>query len=357
MRIGLVSKWFNRGQSYVVRQIRSALGELGHETWVMARPSRDRGPQPAFIDRRDEWAGQPGVTEASTFEVPLAEYEAWVSDRALETILFDNCFQFAEIAALRSAGVRTVGRFVWEMFAPTHAAAALEAFDDVYSLTRCEQDRYADLGIESPRVPWGVHPELIGGLTDRDEETVLFYFPGGLMGPRKPRRELVEAFGRCSDPDLRLLIKAQSERHAGFLSRAVEADPRIEVLTEDLPTAEHRALFAGCDVCLAPTRWEGLGVFLYEAIGLGMPIITNDHPPMNEVVAEGVNGLLVPSLPDGLAESGIPAVLPDVDALATAIARLADPALRMRLGEGAVKVREELSWERTVAGLERLVNG
>ena len=77
MRVGIVSKWFNRGQPVVGRQLRSALDELGHETFVLARPKRDKGPRPGALDRDDVW-DQPGVTEASAFEVPTDEYLRWV---------------------------------------------------------------------------------------------------------------------------------------------------------------------------------------------------------------------------------------------------------------------------------------
>jgi glycosyltransferase involved in cell wall biosynthesis len=76
---------------------------------------------------------------------------------------------------------------------------------------------------------------------------------------------------------------------------------------------------------------------------------------MNEIVADDVNGLLVPSHPDGKAKSGIPARAVDVDGLTAAIERLADPALRERLAEGARRVRTERSWERTVAGMAELL--
>ena len=69
-----------------------------------------------------------------------------------------------------------------------------------------------------------------------------------------------------------------------YLEKAAAADPRIELVIDDMPTDEHLRLFASCDVCLGPSRWEGLGLFLYEAIAFGMPQITNDSPPMNEVV-------------------------------------------------------------------------
>jgi len=354
VRVGVVTKWFNRGQAYIASQMRSALEQLGHESFVLARPSRDRGPNPAQLERGGEWA-QPGVTEASSWEVPESEYLAWADANGLDAVLCDNCFQFDEIAALRASGVRTAGRFIWEFFAPEHAEGANRAFDAVYSLTRCEHERYAGLGVDSTLIRWGIHPELLGPEPDRSGEQVRLYFPGGLMGPRKPRREVVEAFRRTPGPELRLLIKAQVARHPRFLEKAVAADPRIEAVVEDMPTEEHRRLFAGCDVCIGPSRWEGLGVFLYEAIAFGMPIITNDDPPMNEVVEHELNGLLVPSHADGTAQSGIPARLVDVDGLAAAIARIRDPEERARLAAGAAQMRERLSWEKTVADLGALL--
>ena len=133
--------------------------------------------------------------------------------------------------------------------------------------------------------------------------------------------------------------------------KAEAADPRVEVIVDDMPTDEHRrSVRRAATSCLAPSRWDGLGVFLFEAIGVGMPIVTNDHPPMNEVVEDGLNGLLVGSRPDGLASLGIAAVLPDVDDMARAIARLGDQGLRDQLQAGAIEMRERLDWRHTVEG-------
>ncbi len=114
---------------------------------------------------------------------------------------------------------------------------------------------------------------------------------------------------------------------------------------------------ASCDVCLTPSRWEGLGVPLFEATALGLPIITNDAPPMNEIVTDGRNGLLVESRPSGTAKSGIDSHDPDVDSLTAAIERIADPEQRASLAAGSRAVREERSWDRTVADFERLLEG
>lgn len=362
MRLGVVSKWFNRGQPVVGRQTRSALDELGHETFVLARPKKERGPRPGALDRDDVW-DQPGVTEASAYDIPGAEYERWVSDNGIEAIFCDQNYQFAELAALRARGVRTIGRFVWEHFSADHVAAARQAYDLVFSLTRAEQDRYAGMGIESPYVRWGCHPELLAVADDRapraeHPDTVTYVFPGGFLGHRKPVEPVLEAFMATADTRLRLLVKAQVERaQVRPAAEAAERDPRIQLTVGDRPTRAHLHEVAACDVCVSPARWEGLGLPLYEAIAFGMPSITNDAPPMNEAISDGVNGLLVASHPNGTAKSGIPALDPDVGALTAAIERLADDAERASLAEGAREVRDtERRWADTVRGFGELLD-
>ena len=361
MRVGVVSKWFNRGQPVVGRQLRSAVDALGHESFVLARPKKERGPRPGALDRDDVW-DQPGITEASAYDVTTAEYERWVDENGIEAILCDQNYQFAEIAELRRRGVRTIGRFVWEHFTTLHVAAAREAFDVVYSFTRAEQERYAAMGLESPYIPWGCHPELIAaaeGIDRADGDTVSYVFPGGFLGHRKPLEPVLEAFMRVPNDRLRLIVKAQVERRSLRAAEgATRRDPRIELRLADLPTAEHLREMAGFDVCLAPSRWEGLGLPLYEAIAFGQPAITNDAPPMNEAIHHGVNGLLVASPVDGATKSGVPAVEPDVGGLARAIERLGDGSLRAELAAGAARVRDtERRWELTVNGIGELLRG
>ncbi|MET0824078.1 MAG: glycosyltransferase, partial [Solirubrobacterales bacterium] len=118
---------------------------------------------------------------------------------------------------------------------------------------------------------------------------------------------------------------------------------------------EHMALFASADVCLAPSRWEGLGLHLYEAMALGLPVITNDAPPMNEVIADGDNGLLVGSRHRGRARSGSPAAKPSVRGLTAALREAADPERLEQLRAGVARARERLAWEHTLADLAALV--
>jgi len=189
VRIGIVAYWFNRGQGVVARQLRSALDSLGHETSVLARPTRKTNIEPSRIDSAGVWA-QAGVTAASDYLIPIDEYVSWAAAGSLEIVLFDQNYQFDEIAHLRDSGVRTAGRFVWEQFSAEHVDPARRAFDTVYSLTACEQERYGRMGIDSPRVRWGCHPDVVAaGLeqvtADQVASMVIAYEPIWAIGTGK----------------------------------------------------------------------------------------------------------------------------------------------------------------------------
>jgi glycosyltransferase involved in cell wall biosynthesis len=355
MRVGICAYWFNRGQGVVARQLRSGLDSLGHETFVLARPTRAGNIRPSFVDRSGVW-DQPGVTAASAYRIPADEMVAWGRENELDVALFDQNYEFEAIEALRDAGVMTIGRFVWEQFAREHVEPAKRALELVYSMTAVEQERYAGMGVESPRVHWGIHPELLGYAREAERAPgVTFFYPAGFLSKRKPVPQILKAFRRVEGDDLRLVVKGQVERSRELLERGAAHDPRVEVRLEDLPTDEHLRLFASADVCVAPSRWEGLGLHLYESMALGLPVITNDNPPMNEVIVDGENGLLIRGRRRGRASSGIPAYVPGVRGLAAAMRAASEPATLARLRAGVTAARERLRWERTVADYAALL--
>ncbi len=355
MRIGIVSYWFNRGQGTVGRCIRSIFDELGHETFVLARPTKDKFDLPRFIDKTDVW-DQLGVTFASHFNIPIEEYISWAKGHSIDVAFFDQNYQFEGISALRKMGIKTIGRFVWEAFSEGDVKVAQNAFSIIYALTKCEQARYASFGIESPWVQWGCHPELTSIRARKFTDGVYFFYPGGYLSRRKPTKTVIKAFTKLSSPYIRLVIKVQrKKRHSELIGDVKTIDPRIKIVAEDLPSQQYYELFSSCHISLAPSRWEGLGLHLYEAFSFGMPTITNDNPPMNEIIRDGYNGLLVSSHQIGYTKSGVPSYEPDADELSRAIGALSEYAMIDKLSRNTKEVRKTLSWDKTTAHFENLL--
>ena len=84
-------------------------------------------------------------------------------------------------------------------------------------------------------------------------------------------------------------------------------------------------IYAASDIYAAPSRWEGLGISLGEAMLAGLPCVGTNIAGHSDILKNGVTGLTVPA--------------EDVAALAAGIARLLDnPAESVRLATTAGEV-------------------
>ena len=123
--------------------------------------------------------------------------------------------------------------------------------------------------------------------------------------------------------------------------RAMVADlglePRV-VFTGHL--TDVASLYALADVVVMPSRWEGFGLVLVEAMASGTPLVATDVGPIPEVVGEGA-ALFIP--PDSPA------------ALASAVLRvLDDPALARSLAAHGRARARTFSWEVAASRLDVL---
>jgi L-malate glycosyltransferase len=165
--------------------------------------------------------------------------------------------------------------------------------------------------------------------------------------PHKGQRHLVEAAALVirQVPDARFVIAGEGELR-----------PSLERLIKDRRLEKH-VLLAGFrpdvlslhkafDIFVMSSVTEGLGTSLLDAMAARKPIVATATGGIPEVVADGVNGYLVPPR--------------DHEAMASAIVRLLrDAALRQRLGAaGLTRVGEQFSAdrmvERTLREYERL---
>jgi glycosyltransferase involved in cell wall biosynthesis len=102
-------------------------------------------------------------------------------------------------------------------------------------------------------------------------------------------------------------------------------------------------LLRDADLLLLPSRWEGFGFVLIEAMLMELPTVSFDLPAAQEIVVDGVTGLLAPQ--------------GDVEALGAAMtALLTAPARARDLGKaGRLRALSNFTLERAVSELEHLL--
>ncbi len=141
---------------------------------------------------------------------------------------------------------------------------------------------------------------------------------------------LVEAFLKLSKdyPEVRLKLLGHLPEHTAD-PRVAPCD-RIEVLGA-LPNLRALETISGAAVLVLPSRCEGMGRVLIEAMAAGVPVIGADVGGIPHMIREGVNGF---TFPTGKADA-LEARLRQV---------LGDPELAARLGsEGMRMAREEFN--------------
>jgi alpha-1,3-rhamnosyl/mannosyltransferase len=122
--------------------------------------------------------------------------------------------------------------------------------------------------------------------------------------PHKDHRVLLEALARPSvDPALRLVLlggPGAAEQQVAAAIGALGLSSRV-VRPGRVPDADRDALVAGAVALAFPSRYEGFGAPLIEAMALGTPVVCRDHPALREVAGDAA--IVVGGDPDGWAEA------------------------------------------------------
>jgi glycosyltransferase involved in cell wall biosynthesis len=150
---------------------------------------------------------------------------------------------------------------------------------------------------------------------------------------RKGHELLFTALARLQDRDWHLTCAGSADRDPSTAARlegqrlAQGLAKRI-TLSGDVSDAALHRLYGASDVFVLPSRYEGYGMAVAEALMHGLPVIATTTGAIARLVSDAA-GLLVPPV--------------DAQALHVALARVLDePALRCRLGDGAWRARQNL---------------
>ena len=122
------------------------------------------------------------------------------------------------------------------------------------------------------------------------------------------------------------------------LARSLGLEPWI-FETGYVPEPDLPALYANCQVLLAPSHWEGFGWPALEAMACGTPVVTSDCPAFRETA--GPAALQAPAT--------------DTRGLAAAAARLLqDEAARQKAQARGLALVQRFRWDRTARELAEI---
>lgn len=287
MRIGIVTTWFERGAAYVSRNYYQTLSQK-NDVFIYAR-----GENYAIGDK--QW-DQPYVTWAKPGKLPMPHYidwkdfNTWIKKNHIEVIFFNEQQNWDVILkCIKSKYI--IGSYI------DYYKEETIPFFSLFDFLICNTKRHYSAFKDYPQVfyiPWGTDCNIFKPTKKKKlDGTISFFHSAGMGGVnlRKGTDLAVIAFNKISSPDARLIIHSQvGIDRFNEVKGLINSDPRIKFIEK---TVSAPGLYFKGDVYIYPTRLEGIGLTIAEALASGMPVITTNDAPMNEFVIEGETGYLV----------------------------------------------------------------
>lgn len=255
----------------VNRETARALSRAGQSTALSVTPGTEApAPDPAFL-RADPEAAR--MAELAQMPMPV--------DVALR-------FEYPPTTIAMQSRVRAFHGYGWEetAFPARYADWMNRRLDLVTALSRETAKILRDAGLRLPIAVVGAGVDHLDALPDEEPPVPLgksFRFLHlSSCFPRKGVDVLLEAYGRAfrAGDDVSLVIKTFPNPHndvAARLAALRDADPDypgVVLIEEDWSAAAVAGLYRRCHALVAPSRGEGFGLPLAEAMSFGLPVIT-----------------------------------------------------------------------------------
>lgn len=356
MNIGIVTTWFARGAAYVSRQIKDVL-DREHSVSVFVRGGEKQAKGDPVWNGPEIFWSRP-VPGGESTEFSLKEFERWVGTNKIDMVIFNEQKWWEGVQFCSERGI-TNGAYV-----DFYSEDSLKIFG-LHDFIICNTRRHYCAFEWHPGasyIPWGTDIQLFlpQSFDPVDPAGLVFHHSAGMAPVRKGTDSVIKAFSMIRNVEAKLFIHTQVDLHrlipeVGELMDRLENSGRLAIQHE---TVEPPGLYHLGDVYVYPTRRDGLGLSMAEALACGLPLITVDHPPMREFYNEecgsltGVRYAYCPS--DGFYW---PSVEVDIEDLAEKMALWAERHGEISGYKRAARrfAESDLDWTKNSSGLLEVV--
>lgn len=288
MNVGIVTTWFERGAAYVSKVFENVLSYQNDlNVFIYARGGEEYGIGDPNWDKLNVTWGKKLISPFSSTVLDKNDFRNWIKQNDIELILFNEQHWFQPLLWCKEWKIKTIAYidYYTEETIPLH---------DVYDCVICNTRRhyFAFRGHHNPfYIPWGINLDLYQE-TKRslvNDDYVTFFHSCGWDTYRKGTDLLIRAFDKTRQ-NSRLIIHAQKPIEDVILRQII--DRHSERITVIIKTVHAPGLYYLGDVYVYPSRLEGIGLTVPEAIASGLAVVVPNNPPMNEFANHDIAELI-----------------------------------------------------------------
>ncbi len=281
MKVGIVSTWFERGAAYVSKQFYSTLVGSGCDVAIYARG----GEKFAKGDPKWDFQGVywQGATSFVTSFIHKNEFEKWLDREEIELLIFNEQHYWQPILWAKAKGIKTVA------YIDYYTQETVELYE-LYDAVICNTKRHFSVFSEHKApifLPWGTDINLYNPSKSKRDGKLVFFHSCGMSPHRKGTDFLIKAAVKIKELPFKLIIHSQADlvEHLPFLRQEINDLTCSGVLETIEKTVTAPGLYTKGDVYVYPSRLEGIGLTVAEALASGLPCIVPDNEPMNEFLS------------------------------------------------------------------------
>ena len=279
-RVGIVTTWFDRGASYISRAYRDSLLELGYEVFIYARGGEKISKGDSHWDVGNVyWAKRLPVTQ-----IDNDEFFSWYEKNSIDLVIFNEQQDWGVIDFCKSKNILT------SAYIDYYKKDSVSLFDK-YDALICNTQRHYSVFKDHNNchfIQWGTNPNIFTKKEKPDhlKDNFVFFHNAGMWGVngRKGTRELIDAFSRVLNRHTHTKL---------FIHSQISVQSKHPQVIIHCETVKPPSFYHYGDVYVYPSKLEGIGLSIPEAMSCGLPVITTNNGPMNEFVEDGRNGMLI----------------------------------------------------------------
>ncbi|KEQ28924.1 hypothetical protein N180_15355 [Pedobacter antarcticus 4BY] len=278
MNIGIVTTWFERGAAYVSKQLMDTIEKGGDKVFIYARGGEGTGKGDSKWDKDYVTWGEELWLPTVATPIAKKDFLEWIENTKIDIIIFNEQHWLEPLLWCKELGVKTVA------YVDYYKETTIDFFE-IYDYLICNTKRHYDTFSWHPGarfIPWGTDTSVF--IRSAIPSSNSFFHSSGMAPVRKGTDLLIKAYWK-SKRKWKLIIHSQlpldliGNNDLSSIINELINEGKLEIIVKSVPAP---GLYHLGTAYVYPSRLDGIGLTVAEAMACGLIPVVTDNPPMNE---------------------------------------------------------------------------